>query len=368
MKICSIGGITQDSFLWYEAEQKIISSLSNEKCLSIKFGEKIDLENLAHFLGGGAANSAINFSYLGHEAHLIASYGNDEAGNFILSELKKHAVNRSFLIKHPTEPSGTSYVLYNQCHDRIIFVHRGANSCIEQEHFPFDALQNFDLLYITSIRQNRELFANIITEAKKYKIPIAINPGSTQLSTGSRELCKSLHAVSILILNRSEAYTFLQAINSDQEIAVKEKSFPCPTSDIFSITLNPDDPSLKLTDFFSTMLTLGPEIVVVTDGSCGVYVATKTELWHHKAIDVDVVDTVGAGDAFGSTFVETYLQTKDVLLALKGGMYQSASIIQKMGASNGLLKKTELNAALATLSDSLHKHQKWKYQESIDQQ
>ena len=365
MKICSIGGITQDTFLWYKATEKMRASTlpsSENPCLAIPFGEKIDLENIAYFLGGGAANTAVNFSQLGHEATLIASCGNDPTGTFILEELKNKNINTEHLIVNAHAPSGTSYILYNQCHDRIIFVHRGANSHIDQKLFPLQTIDHSDGIYLTSMRQNEQLLTKIVNRANAKKIPIAINPGSTQLSTGAQELCASLHAISILILNRSEAATLLKAMRThgNNFIINDTDTKTCSTkTTLFSTPLDPEDSTTTITDFFKTMLKLGPEIVIVTDGPCGVYVATKTDLWHHQALPVTVIDTVGAGDAFGSTFVAIYWHNKNIVHALKGGMYQSGSVIQKMGAHAGLLKKEDLHKAIETMPDKFITHQSW---------
>ncbi len=365
MKICSIGGITQDIFLWYKATKRMLASAvpsPENQCLAIPFGEKIDLENIAYFLGGGAANTAINFSQLGHDAALIASCGNDSTGTFILQELKKQQISTEHLIINPTAPSGTSYILYNKCHDRIIFVHRGANSCIDQKLFPLQTIENYDGLYLTSMRQNEQLLTGIVSQASRKKIPIAINPGSTQLSTGAQELCAALHAISILILNRSEAATLLKAMRThgNDFIVNDADTKTCSTkTTLFSTPLDPEDSTTTIIDFFKTMLNLGPNIVIVTDGPCGVYVATKNDLWHHQALPVTVIDTVGAGDAFGSTFVAIYWHSKNILHALKGGMYQSTSVIQKMGAHAGLLKKEALHHAIETMPDELITHQSW---------
>jgi sugar/nucleoside kinase (ribokinase family) len=365
MKICSIGGITQDIFLWYKATEKIRASTlpsSENSCLAIPFGEKIDLENIAYFLGGGAANTAVNFSQLGHDAILVASCGNDVTGTFIHDELKKHTINTEHLIINPHTSSGTSYILYNQCHDRIIFVHRGANSAIHPTSFPMQSIENADGIYLTSMRQNEQLLTKIVNHAHTKKIPIAINPGSTQLSIGAQELCASLHAISILILNRSEAATLLKAMQTDGNTFIinDTDTKTCSTkTTLFSTLLDPDDSTTTINDFFKIMLKLGPEIVIITDGPCGVYGATKTDLWHHQALPVTVIDTVGAGDAFGSTFVAIYWHNKNIVHALKGGMYQSASVIQKMGAHAGLLKKEALHQALETMPDELITHQAW---------
>jgi ribokinase len=51
------------------------------------------------------------------------------------------------------------------------------------------------------------------------------------------------------------------------------------------------------------MLTLGPQIVVQTEGKDGSYTLTAEERFHTPAFDVTVVDTTGAGDVFHGAYL-----------------------------------------------------------------
>lgn len=52
-----------------------------------------------------------------------------------------------------------------------------------------------------------------------------------------------------------------------------------------------------------TMLSLGPSIVVQTEGANGSYTTTQREQFHTPAFAVDVVDTTGAGDVFHGAYL-----------------------------------------------------------------
>ena len=47
----------------------------------------------------------------------------------------------------------------------------------------------------------------------------------------------------------------------------------------------------------------GPPVVVLKAGADGCYVATKDVNIHHPGFDVEVIDTVGAGDSFVAAFI-----------------------------------------------------------------
>jgi sugar/nucleoside kinase (ribokinase family) len=55
----------------------------------------------------------------------------------------------------------------------------------------------------------------------------------------------------------------------------------------------------------------GPRAVVLKAGADGCYVAADDELIYHPGFDVEVVDTVGAGDSFVSAVIAAYLRGGD---------------------------------------------------------
>ena len=86
----------------------------------------------------------------------------------------------------------------------------------------------------------------------------------------------------------------------------------------------------------------GPQVVAVTNGAEGVYVAQGDTIYFHPSLPSDVVCTVGAGDAFGSCFVASLLQEKSVPESLIRGSLNAASVITHIGAKMGLLNSGEL--------------------------
>jgi len=89
----------------------------------------------------------------------------------------------------------------------------------------------------------------------------------------------------------------------------------------------------------------GPKITVVTDGKNGaaVYEADQ-KILAKPALDVPVLETTGAGDAFTSGFLAAMFYEKDLETALDWGLKNSASVIQKIGAIEGLLNYERLSS------------------------
>jgi fructokinase len=63
------------------------------------------------------------------------------------------------------------------------------------------------------------------------------------------------------------------------------------------------DPDVSPADAARGLLAEGPAAVLMTDGGNGVQVVTAGEQHHVPAPQVEVVDTIGAGDAFSGGFL-----------------------------------------------------------------
>lgn len=72
------------------------------------------------------------------------------------------------------------------------------------------------------------------------------------------------------------------------------------------------------------MHSLGPRVTVIKVGAEGCFVSADGELVHHSGFPIEVVDTVGAGDAFAPGFIAA---------ALRGGSWREAAALgNAMGA------------------------------------
>ena len=55
-----------------------------------------------------------------------------------------------------------------------------------------------------------------------------------------------------------------------------------------------------------------------------------------------IIDTTGAGDAFGSTFTACQIMGLDVNISLEKAAKNAASVVGRWGATEGLLSKRDL--------------------------
>ena len=165
----------------------------------------------------------------------------------------------------------------------------------------------------TSSRDQLTFSANI---AKKKSVPVAVNPGISQLKEGAAFLKEALKVgIDTLILKDDEAAQLMASlIDTDQKLAKliasasiktskKDKSSKDSKVNLIDEMIYFGDLSFSLRQFFRQILDYGVKQVVVTLGSKGVCVATSEQLYFHDTPKgIKVVNTLGAGDAFGSAF------------------------------------------------------------------
>jgi len=95
---------------------------------------------------------------------------------------------------------------------------------------------------------------------------------------------------------------------------------------------------------------LGPKIVIVTDGPLGAYAYDKEDHFWQMPIYPDPnppYERTGAGDAFASTFTVALALDLPVTDALRWAPVNSMSVVQAVGAREGLLTREKLVEWLA---------------------
>ncbi len=367
MNILTIGGATQDIFLQYEGSDFMTITKKNMVANYMLFesGEKKELHSIRYDTGGGSTNAAVSFARLGFNTSCFCNIGDDAAGKTVQSQLNQAGVDTSYMQTDSNYPTGQSFIINSQEGESTIFAYRGANRHLPVDRMPIDYLKTCKHLYITSLsHESANLLPQITDMAKQHNIPIAINPGVSQLEKGTQVLKQSLANIDIFILNSAEAQIFMLAlVQSDESY---QKTLECSKngqasginmeSDQAYLINNPlvyADRFFSIRQFFKEVLRMGPRIVVVTNGRNGVYIASENQILFYPSITTKVVNTVGGGDAFGSCFVASLLLGYSLEDALINGNINSSSVLQNQGAKGGLLNHNQLEDLRQKVDKSL---------------
>lgn len=308
--VLTIGGATRDMYLTIPAQEAVLSTSR---------GEKINATGLAYHVGGGAANAAISFARQGLKTGICAVVGADDAGLQIRTTLRHENVDTALLFSHSTEPTATSVVLKTNDGQSTIIAYRGSASTLGTQWLSSPHLASYTNAYLAALsNQAIPLLPTIALSLRSRYRLLACNPGSAQLtSTHIGYFYDSLASLDIVMMNQREATTCAQALGQT---------------------------ALAPRQLASVLLSRGPSLVVITNGKQGAYAYTATESHYAPSQAAVVVDTVGAGDAFCSSFVAALIQRKSIQDALRLGSIQSAAAVAMIGGTTGLLDANELAA------------------------
>jgi sugar/nucleoside kinase (ribokinase family) len=362
-KLLCLGGATYDIFLKVEKGQ-VIRTLTQGSCIeqfALPYGQKVHVEDVHVTLGGGAHNAAVSFARQGHEASLLSVVGQDGYGTVIKENLEKEGIQGNLLQRHATKQTAFSTILSSFEGERTILAYRGASEDLLPDYFTEDALVGTDLLYITSLYTHAAGLLERVRQYKaKYPFQIAWNPGWQELGVGTKAYTEILPLIDVLLLNREEAEYFtgirLERIAEGNKEAIcfveGTDNEAIPGKHMVSEYLYDYRPMMR---FLST---LGPRIVVITDGKRGTQAYDGESYYYIPCGDAQPVDTLGAGDAFGSTFVSSLLHGLSLDEALIRGTLNAGSVIGYYGAQQGLLslealQKMEKKSTMKVLKHAL---------------
>lgn len=278
--------------------------LKSEKFMVLELGDKITITETYESMGGTACNVVAGLTKLKIKSALISAIGRDETGDRILTKFKKAKIDTSYLKSYLSRKTSFSIIISYKG-DRTILVRQN----FEPNDFNLPRNPDTKWIYIGPLGNDyRSLYSKITGLAVQKNIKIAINPGAIQIHDGLAAFGALLNIADIVFLNREEAQTLtgLTGVTTIKELAL-------------------------------TIRKTGVAKVVITDGHNGGYISFENDFLKVGAYPGTCVESTGAGDAFATAFMAAYLKSESMLTCLKWGSINSASVVGKYGAQQGLL-------------------------------
>ncbi|MBL7053112.1 MAG: carbohydrate kinase family protein [Candidatus Portnoybacteria bacterium] len=311
--IIVLGSATQDVFM-SSPDFKVVEDekLITKKGLCVPLGSKLKIESVTFAMGGCGTNAAVTFANQGLKTAYLGLIGKDCAGEMIKNELKKNNVSTDLIINSDKDQTAFSVILSVPNIGRSILKNLGACHNMTDADFDYDKIKT-KWIYAGSLSGEAYKSLDALFEyAVKNDIKIAASPvGQSQLGEGLERTKALLEQIDILIMNQEEAALLTGVDYSDEE------------------------------EIFNKLEKLAPKIKVMTKGPEGVRVTDGEYRYSAGIPESGLVDRTGAGDAFSSAFLSGYIEKQDISYAIQLATANSTSVLQKMGAINGLLKKGE---------------------------
>ncbi len=288
-----------------------------EEELCLVNGAKIPYEFNKVIAGvGNSANAAVAASRLGLKTAFVADVGGDDRGNQIFSSLAQNGVDTGFIRSHQEKFTNYHYVLWHNAERTILIKH---------EDYPYQLpdIGAPKWLYFSSVGGNSLPYHDEIAAYLEShpSVKLAFQPGTFQIKLGADRLKRLYQRTEAFFCNVEEARVIL------------------------------NDPSAKSEVLPKMMSALGPNISVITDGPKGAYAfdsySEKTFFMPPYPDPKPPYERTGAGDACASTTTAALALGKSIEEALQWGPINSMSVVQYIGAQEGLLKREQLEKYLA---------------------
>ena len=231
-------------------------------------GETLSADSFKTIPGGKGANQAIACAKLGANIKMVGRIGNDYFGQDLQNSLISNNVDNSFVLVDENVPTGVALISVNKHGENSISGVYGANMSLPEKQLiaAKESIHDADFLLL----QNEipvELNMSIAKYAKSKNIPVFWDPAPANKDyIGIMEFC------SYITPNIIEA------------------------EEITGLNIKTPEQAIKACEWISDSY---PEITpLITLDKEGVAVSFDNNTKIIKSFEVDVVDTIGAGDAF----------------------------------------------------------------------
>jgi len=310
-----------------------------------QFGGRLeDMQSFAKYLGGSSCNVAAGLARLGSRSSMLTRVGNEHMGRFVREALASEGVDVSHVV---TDPSRLTALVILGISDRNSFPHifyreNCADMGIETSDFDEEYIASSRALSITgthlSTDQTFEVARQAIAFAKKAGTKVILDIdyrpvlwGLTPQGSGEER-----YIASDIVTER------IQSIIGDFDMLVgtEEEIFIAGGHDDARAALQ----AIREKTDATLVMKRGPIGCVVYEG------AIPDDLDDGESapgVKVEVLNTLGAGDAFLSGFLHGWIEGKDWETCARFGNACGGLVVSRHGCTPAMPTKAELNDYLA---------------------
>ncbi len=264
--------------------------------------EKIFAQDFLECGGGPAANAAIAVSRLGLSAAFSGYLGMDLYGDKHVQEFEQHQVNTDFLVR-ASLPTPLSTVLVKPDGKRALVNYKGSTTALDANAIDYSSLNTKVVLFDG---HEPDISLTLLELCQQRQIATVLDAGS-------------LHRGTELLMDKVD-------------YLVASEKFACQLAGDVQTALK-------------ILAKLAPA-VVVTLGEKGVIWQKGQASGKLPAMNVDAIDTTGAGDAFHGAFTAAVAQHMAWQDILSYSSVAGSLCCTKIGARQGLAWRAEVEKAL----------------------
>ncbi|SED79864.1 sugar kinase [Jiangella alba] len=277
-------------------------------------------------VAGAELNVAVGVRRLGRPATWISRVGADGFGELMLRELRAEGITAVATVDD-TRPTGLMVKERpNSLHTRVRYYRAGsAASALTAFDLPLEPIQQAAVLHVTGITP-------------------ALGPGPASAVQLAVDTAKAAGTTVSLDLNYRSALWSRDDAGAALAPLARQADVLFAGPEEASLIVPEGDPA----DMVHALAGLGPRQVVIKMGADGAVSLVDGELWRTPAVPVQVVDTVGAGDAFVAGYLTELMDGAPVDRRLATAVAAGAFACTSLGDWEGLPTRADLPALRAT--------------------
>lgn len=251
-------------------------------------GRLRDATHFERFVAGAESNVAIGLARLGHATGWVSRVGADEFGACVMAAIRDEGVDVSHVVRDPDAPTGVYFKERRRADATRVYYYRtgSAASRLAPEDVASNYIEQAAYVHLTGITPAlsgtcRKAVWEVLRIASDADVHVSFDPNIRRRLWTEREardvLLAMLSHVDVVLAGRDEAA-------------------------LLSGEVPPEDAARSLR-------AAGPPQVVVRLGAEGALaVGPSGDVVHEPALPVEVVEPVGAGDAFNAGFLSGQLR------------------------------------------------------------
>lgn len=291
-----------------------------------------DIKGFDAFVGGSPLNIAVGCARLGVNASLLTGVGNDKVGEFIVNFLNNEGVN-THCIPTINQSRSSAVVLGIEPPDKfplVFYRENAADSQVTIDDVINANVKDYKILLINGTALNIEpsrsatFFATEMANKNEVDVVLDLDFRADQWHD-YRAFGLTVRAIlpKVKIAIGTEEEILAATMSSASQVTIKDQQISAPeiSGDI--------DASIE------QLLSLGIEVLIVKRGEDGASIyksdGSRDDV---PGFPVEVLNVLGAGDAFASGFLYGILQGWNLYKACRMGNASGAQVVTRKGCAN----------------------------------
>ncbi len=256
--------------------------------------------------GGSATNSLVAAASFGAKCFHTCKVSDDQDGVKYLESLKEAGIgHKGNMASASTIPTGKCLILVTPDAKRTMTTALNVSSLMDDDDLDLNQIANSKIFYIEGYMVTSEANYKVTLQALNHlqnfpDVKIAFSLSDPGIVMGFKDKFHEMESFGLdyIFGNDDEAMAFVDAENIDEAfIKLQEK----------------------------------PYTSIITMGEKGSSVITNDEIIHTPKVNINPVDTNGAGDMFAGSFLYALLQDRDLRSCAEFANYGASKVVETFG-------------------------------------